>query len=61
LKVRAYEKIHEIYQKYRDKGFPKATAASNRISQEMGQLDLDWNKSIKEISVTTEIKQKDMM
>lgn len=60
LKVHAYEKIHEIYQKYRDKGFPKATAASNRISQEMGQLDLDWNKSLKEISVTTEIKQKDI-
>lgn len=60
LKVHAYEKVHEIYQKYRDKGFSKATAASNRISQEMGQLDLDWNKSLKEISVTTEIKQKDI-
>jgi hypothetical protein len=60
LKVHAYEKIHEIYQKYRDRGFSKATAASNRISQEIGQLDLDWNKSLKEISVTTEIKQKDI-
>ena len=60
LKVHAYEKIHEIYQKYRDKGFQKAKNASDRISQEMGQLDLDWNKSLKEISVTTEIKQKDI-
>ncbi|MCL5774630.1 MAG: DUF4209 domain-containing protein [Patescibacteria group bacterium] len=60
LKVHAYEKIHEIYQKYRDKAFQKAKAASDRISQEIGQLDLDWNKSLKEISVTTEIKQKDI-
>jgi hypothetical protein len=60
LKVHAYEKIHEIYQKYRDKGFQKAKAARDRISQEIGQLDLDWNKSLKEISVTTEIKQKDI-
>ena len=60
LKVHAYEKIHEIYQKYRDKGFSKATDASKRISQEMGQLDLDLNKSLKEISVTTEVEQKDI-
>lgn len=60
LKVQAYEKIQEIYQRYRDKGFPKARAASDRISQEIGQLDLDWSKSLKEISVVTEIKQKDI-
>ena len=60
LKVHAYEKVHEIYQKYRDKGFQKAKAVSDRISQEIGQLDLDWNKSLKEISVTTKIKQKDI-
>lgn len=60
LKVHAYEKMHEIYQKYRDKGFQKSKTASDRISQEMGQLDLDWSKSLKEISVTTEIKQKDI-
>ena len=59
LKVHAYEKIHEIYQKY-SKGFSKSKAASDRISQEIGQLDLDWNKSLKEISVTTEVKQKDI-
>jgi len=60
LKVHTYEKIHEIYQKYRDKGFQKAKAASDRISQEIGQLELDWNKSLKEISVTMKIKQKDI-
>ena len=60
LKVHAYEKIHEIYQKYRDKGFSKATDASKRILQEIGQLDLDWNKSLKEISVTTKVEQKDI-
>jgi hypothetical protein len=59
LKVHAYEKIHEIYQKY-VKGFSKAKAASDRILQEIGQLDLDWNKSLKKISVTTKIKQKDI-
>ncbi len=59
-KVHAYEKIHEIYQKYGNKGFLGAMAASNRISQEMRQLDLNWNKSLKEISVTTAIKQKDI-
>ncbi|MEM5872129.1 MAG: DUF4209 domain-containing protein [Candidatus Aenigmatarchaeota archaeon] len=59
FKMHAYEKIHEIYQKYRDKGFQKAKIASDRISQEIGQLDLDWNKSLKEISVTMKIKQKD--
>ena len=60
LKIHAYEKIHEIYQKYRDKGFQKAKAASDRISQEIGQLDLDWDKSLKKISITTKIKQKDI-
>lgn len=60
LKVSAFEKIHEIYQKFKDKGFQKAKAASDRISQEIGQLDLDWNKSLKEISVTMENKQKDI-
>lgn len=58
LKVHAFEKIHEIYQKYRDKGFHEAIKASDRISQEIGQLDLDWNKSLKEISVSTKIKNE---
>ena len=58
LKVHAFEKIHEIYQKYRDKGFQEAIKATDRISQEIGQLDLNWNKSLKEISVSTKIKNE---
>lgn len=58
LKVHAFEQIHEIYQKYRDKGFQEAIKATNRISQEIGQLDLDWNKSLKEIPVSIKIKNE---
>jgi len=58
LKVHAFERIHEIYQKYRDKGFQEATKATNRISQEIGQLDLDWSKSLKEIPVSIKIKNE---
>lgn len=58
LKVHAFEQIHEIYQKYRDKDFQEATKATNRISQEIGQLDLNWNKSLKEISVSIKIKNE---
>ncbi|PKP61922.1 hypothetical protein CVT91_01365 [Candidatus Atribacteria bacterium HGW-Atribacteria-1] len=60
LKVHAFEQIHEIYQKYRDKDFQEITKATNRISQEIGQLDLDWNKSLKEISVSTKIKNEEI-
>ena len=60
LKVHAFEKIHEIYQKYRDKGFQEAKKATDRISQEIGQLDLNWNKSLKEISVSTKIKNEEI-
>ncbi len=60
LRVHAFEQIHEIYQKYRDKGFQEATKATNRISQEIGQLDLDWDKSLKEISVSTKIKNEEI-
>ena len=60
LKVHAFEQIHEIYQKYKDKGFQEAIKATNRISQEIGQLDLNWNKSLKEISVSTKIKNEEI-
>lgn len=59
LKTHAYEQIHEIYQKYA-KYFPEARKASKRLAREIGQLDLDWEKSLKEISVTTKINQKDL-
>lgn len=58
LKVHAFEQIHEIYQKYRDKGFQEATKATNRISKEIGCLGLDWNKSLKAVSVTTSVKKE---
>lgn len=60
LKVHAFEKIHEIYQKYREKGFQEATKATNRISQEIGQLNLDWNKSLREIPVSIKIKNEEI-
>ncbi|MCK5057877.1 MAG: DUF4209 domain-containing protein [Candidatus Aminicenantes bacterium] len=59
LKTHAYEQIHEIYRKYANR-FAEAEKANKRLSQEIGQLDLDWNKSLKEISVETKIKQEDI-
>jgi len=59
LKTHAYEQIHEIYRKYANR-FAGAEKANKRLSQEIGQLDLDWSKSLKEISVETKIKQKDI-
>jgi hypothetical protein len=60
LKIHAFESIHEIYQRFRDKGFPEATKATNRISQEIGHLNLDWDKSLKKISTTTNIKKEEI-
>jgi hypothetical protein len=59
LKVHAYEQIHEIYRKYANR-FPEAEKSNKRLSQEIGQLDLEWTKSLKEISVETKIKQEDI-
>lgn len=59
LKIHSYEQIHEIYRKYANR-FPKSEMANKRISQEIGQLDLDWNKSLKEISVETHIPQAEI-
>jgi len=59
LKMHAYEQIHDIYSKYANR-FTEAEKAEKRISQEIGQLDLDWDKSLKEISVETKIKQEDI-
>jgi hypothetical protein len=58
LKIHAFERIHEIYQRYRDKSFPEAKKASDRISQEIGHLDLNWDKNLKRISTTTNIKKE---
>jgi len=59
LKVHAYEQIHEVYRKYSSR-FAKAEKASKRLSQEIGQLDFDWDKSLKKMSVTTKIQKKDI-
>jgi len=59
LKTHAYEQIHEIYRKYAS-SFAMAEKANKRLSQEIGQLDLDWDKSLKEISAETKIKHEDI-
>jgi hypothetical protein len=59
LKTHAYEQVHEIYRKYASR-FTEAEKANKRLSQEIGQLDLDWDKSLEKISVETKIKQKDI-
>lgn len=60
LKSHAYEKMHEIYLKYQDKGFKLVKNAADRISGEVGQLDLDWDKSLKEVSTSIEIKKDEI-
>ncbi len=59
LKTHAYEQIHEIYRKYANR-FPEAEKANKRLSQEIGQLDLDWSKSLKKISVEIKSEKKDI-
>ena len=59
LKINAYQHIHQIYRKYAS-SFPEAQKANKRLSQEIGQLDLDWEKSLKEISVEIKIKDEDI-
>lgn len=55
LKISIYQKIHEVYQHYGAKGFQKASTAGNRISQEIGQFDLDVEKSLQRFPVKIEI------
>ena len=60
-KYHAYKEIHEIYQNYKNKRFPKLKNANDRILKEIGQLDFDLDKSLKEISIPiVEIKQEDI-
>ncbi len=60
LKMNAYDQIHEIYRKYRDRGFSKAKKAEDRVSEEIGSLDINWEKSLQKISVTKTIKNEDI-
>lgn len=57
LKLHSYEQTHEIYRKYASR-FPAAEEANKRLSREIGNLDLDWEKSLKTISVETKIPQE---
>jgi len=59
LKTHTYEQIHEIYRKYAS-SFAEAEKANKRLSQETGQLDLDWDKSLEKISVETKIEHEDI-
>lgn len=58
-KTHSYEEIQQIYRKYANR-FPEANKASNRLLQEIGKLNLDWNKSLQEISVETRIPREEI-
>lgn len=55
-----YEHIREIYQSYGNKGFKEAREADKRLLGEINQLNLDWEKTFKTISVTTQVKQEEI-
>ena len=59
LKTHAYERIHEIYREY-GRHFPEAKKASTQLSKEIGQLDLDWDKSLQKIPIEEKIEQEDI-
>ena len=59
LTMNAYNQIQGIYRHYADR-FNEAKKASERISKELGQLDLDIDKSLKSISVEIKIEQEDI-
>ena len=57
LKASAYERIRSLYGHYASQ-FPKVEEARKRILRELGQLDLDWEKSLKEVSTTVSIPKE---
>jgi len=59
IKMHAYERIHEIYIRYSNK-FSAVKESRDRISKEISNLDLDWDKSLKTISTEIKIKQGDI-
>lgn len=59
LQTHGYQQIHDIYEKYASR-FPESRKASKRLSQEISQLDLDWNKSLKKVSVDLKIDKRDI-
>lgn len=58
-KTHAYARIHDIYRKYASR-FPESEEANKRLAREIGQLNLDWSKSLKKISVDMKIEKKDI-
>ena len=57
LKWHAYENIRKVYAEYASQ-FDEAEKASKRLSQEIGKLDLDCNKSLKQIFIEKRIEEK---
>jgi len=49
----SYQNIVEILEKYN--GFTKVNSLAKEIKKEIGNLNLDWSKSMKTISVRTEV------
>lgn len=60
LQTHAYESIREIYRLYQDKGFGILKNDVDRITKEINNLDLDWNKSLKKFETSVEIPTKDI-
>ena len=62
VKNHSYDQIYRIYEQYASR-FGKASKASEarqRLAQEIKQLDLDWDKSLTQISSEIEITQDDI-
>ncbi len=56
-KAHGYQKILEMYQLFSN-DFTNIKKEENRIIKEIGQLELDWNKSLKETSIKIEIPRE---
>lgn len=59
VKNHSYEQIYRIYKQYASR-FGKASEAYKRLAQEIKLLDLDWDKSLTQISSEIEITQEDI-
>ena len=57
LKASAYEQIRALYGHFASQ-FPKVEEARKRILRELGQLDLNWKKSLKKVSTEFKVDQK---
>lgn len=59
----AHHRYHDMYEMYRNYAgrFPAANKASKRMLQEIGQLDLDWEKDMQTISYEFTKKEQEQM